>query len=117
MCQFILSSMPLPRRATHLLSAHEEQMLDCMCHTRHILRVAEAADVDVHGCSGLVCLGIMDEQCFQVISELYNSVFSIVKQWLLERICQYLHLSTAGIQWFGHGCESSCSNRSSGCQG
>ena len=36
-------------------------MFDGMSHSRHVVFITEASDIDIHGSTGLVCLGVMDQ--------------------------------------------------------
>ena len=45
-----------------------------MRNAGQVFRVAEAAHIDVHGRRGLVSVGIVDEQGFELIGQFDNSV-------------------------------------------
>lgn len=42
-------------------------MLDSVSHTRHVVGIAEAANVDVHGGTGLVRVRVVDQQRLEVV--------------------------------------------------
>jgi hypothetical protein len=44
-------------------------VLDGMSHTGHIILVAEASYIDVYGGTGLICLGIVNQEGLQVVWE------------------------------------------------
>jgi len=50
-----------------LFCAHEQQMLDSVSHTGHVVGIAETANVDVHGGAGLVRVRVVDQQRFEVV--------------------------------------------------
>ena len=53
-------------------------MFDGMCHPRHLILVAEAPNIDIHGGAGLVCLGVMDYQGLELIREADHPVRPVV---------------------------------------
>ena len=55
-----------------------------MRNARQIFHVAEAAHVDVHGRRGLVGVGIVDKQGFELVGQLDDSVGAIVEEWLVK---------------------------------
>lgn len=55
-----------------------------MRHAWHVRLVGEIAHIDIKTCTGLVRLRIVNEQCFQLVGELDDSVGSIVEIWFLQ---------------------------------
>lgn len=49
-------------------------MLHSMRNARQIFQIAEAAHIDIHGRRGLVGVGIVDEQGFELIGQFDDSV-------------------------------------------
>ena len=64
----------------HLLSAHEQNVLYSMSNTRQIFHVAEATHVDVHGRRGLLGVGIVDEQSFELIGQPDDPVGATIEE-------------------------------------
>lgn len=62
----------------YFLRAHEKQMLDCMGHTRHIVCIAKAADIDIDRGTRFVCFWVVYEKSFELIGQSYDSVRSVV---------------------------------------
>ena len=42
-------------------------MFDGVRHARHLILIAEAPHIDIHGRTGLVCLGVMDYESFKLV--------------------------------------------------
>ena len=57
-----------------------------MRHARHIVVVAEAADIDVQRGADLVRVRIVDEQHLQLIRESNDSVCAVVERRSLHRV-------------------------------
>ena len=53
-------------------------MFDGMCHPRHLILVAEAPNIDIHGGAGLVRLGVMNYQGLELIREADHPVGPVV---------------------------------------
>jgi hypothetical protein len=64
-------------------------MLDSMGKARHVLLIAEIANVHVEGSTGLVCVRVMNQQSLELIVELDDSVVSVIEGWLLQAVCQH----------------------------
>ena len=91
---------------SHLLSAHEQKVLHSMRNARQILHIAEAAHVDIHGRRGLVGVGIVDEQGFELIGQLDDSVGAVVKEWLVETVGQAFDTGGSAVRdRLSHRCE------------
>jgi hypothetical protein len=58
-------------------------MLDGVGHSRHIILVAKAPNIDIHGGTGLVCLGIMNYEGFQLIWKADDPVGPVIQRRLL----------------------------------
>ena len=85
-------------------------MLYRVSYARKVFEIAETADVDVHGSGGLVGLGIVDKQGFELVGQLDDSVGAIIEEWLLEALCQAFNASGSAVRsGFSHGCE--CATR------
>ncbi len=56
-----------PRGFSYLLSAHEEEMLDSVSHSWHVVGIAKAANIDIDRCTGLVCFRVMDEESLELV--------------------------------------------------
>lgn len=63
-------------------------MLYSVSHARHTLFVAEVSDIDVEGGAGLVCVGIMDQQCLELVLEADDAIMTIVQRRLLKTVRQ-----------------------------
>jgi hypothetical protein len=59
-----------------------------MCHARHAILVAEVADIDIKGCTGLVCLGVMDEESLELIRQADDAIVAVVERGLLQVVGQ-----------------------------
>lgn len=59
-------------------------MLDSMCHAWHVSLVTVVSNVDIHARAGLVCLRIVDEECFELVGESNDAVGSIIQGRCLE---------------------------------
>jgi len=70
-----------------------------MSHTRNIRFIAKITNVDIEGSTGLVCLGIVDQQSLEIIFLPNNSLVAVVKQWLLQLLCDH----DRGWRPSGHG--------------
>ncbi len=53
-------------------------MFDGMCHPRHLILVAEAPNIDIHGGAGLVCLRVVNYQGLELIREADHPVGPVV---------------------------------------
>lgn len=51
----------------HLFRAHEEEMLYGVGHTRHIVCIAKASNIDVDSSSSFIRIRIMDEKGFKLV--------------------------------------------------
>lgn len=63
-------------------------MFDGVGHARHAVLIAEAADVDVQGCTGLVRVRIVNEEGLEAIVEAYDAVLPVIERGLLELVRQ-----------------------------
>lgn len=68
-------------------------MLDGMGHARHGILITEAPDIDIHGRTGLVCLGVMDYQNLELVREADDAVGAVVQGGLLQTICDQVDLA------------------------
>jgi hypothetical protein len=95
--------------ATYLLGAHEQQVLHGVRYARHVLGVAEAPHVDVHGRAGLVRGGIVDQQHLELVRQRDDAVRAVVDLGALQvldaRPCNALS------QWLRHVDRLQCSAR------
>ena len=64
-------------------------MLDGMGKPRHVLFIAEIANVHVEGSTGLVRVRVMNQQSFKLVVELDDSVVSVIERGLLQAVCQH----------------------------
>ena len=85
--------------STHLLGTHETNMFYRVRGPRHVIGIAEAPHVDVHGGGGFVRIGIMDQKNLQLIGQLDDAVRTVVQQWLLQCVRDMLN-DRAGTQRF-----------------
>jgi hypothetical protein len=93
-------------RYSYLLSAHEQEMLYSMCNARQVFRIAEAANIDVHGRRGLVGVGIVDEQSFELVGQLDDSVGAVVEERFVESIGQAFDAGGSAVRdRLSHRCE------------
>lgn len=58
-------------------------MFDSVGHAWHIILVTEAPHVHIHGSTGLVCLGIVNYESFELVWEADDSVRPIIERGLL----------------------------------
>lgn len=65
----------------HLFRAHEEEMLYGVSHTRHIICIAKASNIDVDSRSSFIRIRIMDEKGFKLVRQSYDTVGSIIERW------------------------------------
>lgn len=61
-------------------------MLDGMRHARQVVIVAEASGIVVQSSAGLVCVGIVDYERFELVGEANDAVGAVVKRRLLQAI-------------------------------
>ena len=81
-------------------------MFYSMRNARQVFRVAEAADVDVHGRRGLVGVGIVDKQGFELVGQLDDSVGAIVQKWLVKTVGQAFDTGGSAVRdRLSHRCE------------
>jgi hypothetical protein len=94
------------RTYSYLLSAHEQKMLYSMCNARQVFRIAEAANIDIHGRRGLVCVGIVDEQGLKLVGQLYDSVGAFVEERFVQSIGQAFDAGGSAVRdRLSHHCE------------
>ena len=55
-------------------------MFDSMSHSRHVILITEAPDIDVHSSAGLVCLGVVDQKNLELVRETDDAVGSVVQR-------------------------------------
>lgn len=55
------------RMFSYLLGAHEEEMLDSVSHSWHVVGIAEAADIDIDRCTSFVCFRVMNEESLELV--------------------------------------------------
>ena len=48
-------------------------------HTWHVILVAEIAHIDIQGCACFVCLRVMDQETFQLISQTNNAITAVIQ--------------------------------------
>ena len=75
---------------TDLLRTQEEQMLDRMRHAGHVIVVGEIAHIDVDRGTGLVRVGVMHQQGFELVRQPNHPVRAIVQLGPLE-IVRHAH--------------------------
>ena len=51
----------LNARLGYLFGAHEQKMLNGVRHTRHVISIAERADINIDRSAGFVSFGIMNQ--------------------------------------------------------
>lgn len=61
-------------------------MLNCVCHARHAIFIAEVANIDIYGSTGLVRLRIVNKQGFKSILQQYDSIFAVVQRRFFQAI-------------------------------
>jgi hypothetical protein len=63
----------------HPLRTHETQMFYRVRGPRHIVRIAEATNVDIHSSGSFISVWIVDQKNFQLIEQLDQSVRTLVQ--------------------------------------
>lgn len=63
-------------------------MFHSVGHAGHVVFVAEVADIDVEGGTGLVRLGIVDKQGLELVVEADDTIVAVVERGLLETVRQ-----------------------------
>ena len=77
-----------------------------MRNARQIFHVAEAAHVDVHGRRGLVSVGIVNKQGFELVGQLDDSVGAVVEEWLVKTVGQAFDTGGSAVRdRLSHRCE------------
>lgn len=51
----------------YLFGAHEEEMLDSVGHSWHIIGVAKASNIDVDSSASFVCFWVMNKKGFELV--------------------------------------------------
>lgn len=67
-----------------------------MSHTRHVIVIAEAADLDVHRRAGFVGARVVHQQGFEPVGQSDHAVGSIVERGRLELVGNPLDGSSHG---------------------
>jgi hypothetical protein len=62
-------------------------MFNSMSHSRHVILVTEAPDIDVHRSAGLVRLGVMDQKNLELVRETDDPVRPVIQRGSLQAIC------------------------------
>lgn len=71
-------------------------------HAGHVVGVAEAAHVHVHGSADFVRVRIMDEQGLQLVRQADDAVGAVVEGWALHVLGQALREGLATVDGLGH---------------
>jgi hypothetical protein len=79
-----------------------------MCHAWHVDLVTEVAYADIHGGTGLVGLGVVDEKHFELVLEADHAIFALVKQRLLEAVRNQSHRGTGAVRRARRLCGCHC---------
>lgn len=101
----------------HLFRSHEEEMFHSVGHTRHIICIAKASNVDVDSSSSFVCIRVVDEKGFELVWQSYDTVGSIIERWSFQLVCDAFYGSHTGKGMWGGSAEaesrSECSHNGS----
>ena len=62
-----------------------------MRHTRHVVCIAEASNVDIDGGASFVCFWVMDEKGFELVCQSYDTVGPIVECWSIQNLCDAMY--------------------------
>ena len=63
-----------------------------MPHSRRVFGITEVPYIDIHGGTGLVGVGIVNEQHLELIrGNFYDAILAIVERWGFELVCQPFH--------------------------
>lgn len=53
-------------------------MLNGVSHSRHVLFITEASHMDIHSATSLVCLGVVNQEGFELVREADDPVGPVI---------------------------------------
>ena len=92
----VLSDSQALMIGTNLFGAHEKEMFYRVGHTRHIVCIAKASNIDVDSSSSFISIRVVDEKCFELVGQSYDPIGSIIERRSFKLVRDALYGSHTG---------------------